>query len=75
MLDLAGPLHPAHFGVVPLYLPLFSVHLRFVFRRGSFHDHVIEVGSPHVIGKLLPQFFLLLRFVLRFLFQLLLYRC
>lgn len=45
--------------VVPLYLPLLSVHVRFVFRRGSLDDHVIEVGSPHVIGQLLHQFLLL----------------
>ena len=33
--------------------------LRFVSCRGSFHDHVIEVGSPHEIRKLLHQFLLL----------------
>ena len=51
-----GPLPFPHSGVVPLYPPLLS---GFVSRRGSFHDHVIEVGSPHEIGKLLHQVLLL----------------
>jgi|HubBroStandDraft_3_1064219.scaffolds.fasta_scaffold30915_3 hypothetical protein len=54
-----GPLPFPHSDVVPLYPPLLSVHLRFVSRRGSFHDHVIEVGLPHEIGKLLREFLLL----------------